>query len=154
MLSDLRQGLDKIGAIEKSGTPFASHLSESAELCVAVIDRLDETCESIRSAAQALMGHTPDPGEGLIWRPRAQARIARQELPFPNSEICPVSGGVMEPSRFGNAPELDRFASEHLRDYEELDELGSLANEWARALAKSARAIVGPGPPRPRRELL
>jgi len=79
-----------------------------------------------------------------MWDTMIQVRLDAGDLPFPNSDICPVSPyGTMEPWKYGNPVELNEFAEQHLRDYEELDEVGQIAHAWAREIALAARKVIG-----------
>jgi hypothetical protein len=118
-----------------------------ADLCDLLIERLLRVCETIRTDAGQLGSRSEKRSLGLgwDWSASVERRLTEGNLPFANSDICPVRDGYMEPDRT-KPQELVRFAEAHLAAYEELDELGRLANEWARRLAFSARALVGIDP--------
>ncbi len=144
-LADLQQGLLAVCAVERLDDRLGKDISESALLCYELAGWLLETCARVRASGEVLLKRLREapPRFGPTWDQIVEGRLAEGALPFPNSEICPVSSyGHLEAGRLGNPPELVNFAEAHLRDYEELDELGNIANEWARKLALAARRLV------------
>jgi hypothetical protein len=152
MLGGIRGAVLGLTRAESVDEFVGKRIEEEALLCHHLVARLLETCERVRRDAVPLVDPLRHAERlGPRWDVIVEERLAKGSLPFANSEICPVSSyGVMEPFKYGNRPELQAFAAEHLRDYEELDEIGSVANGWARQLALAAREILAGRPSIPR----
>ena len=72
-----------------------------------------------------------------------RAACERRRASVPEQRNLSVSSyGSME-VRFDQPPEMVAFAEATLRDYQELDEVGRVANKWALQLAQIAQELVG-----------
>jgi hypothetical protein len=145
-LEQLRVGLLDICSSETVVPDRRERLSSAAPLCRELVDRLLATCAEVRARAADLPDQLRASGvrRGPMWPEIVEERLKGGELPFASSEICPVSNyGDMEVRYWGQPAEIVVFAEASLRDYQELDEVGRVANSWALQLAQIAQEHVG-----------
>jgi hypothetical protein len=107
--------------------------------------RLQEVCRDLQERGRKLAADLRASGDrNLIFdAERIEERIAAGELPYANSEICPVgAGGSMQVRVYGTPELVVDYAERSLASYEELDEYGRIAMEWALLLSQSARRVL------------
>lgn len=106
--------------------------------------RLLDTCKSMQALGTGLASELEQAGTEARSDARLlRERIAAGELPYANSEVCPVDSPYgMQVRTWGKPPLVVEFAKDALPMYRELDDYGSVATEWALQLGFRARTLL------------
>lgn len=152
LIDGVMEGLIGLASLRGSEDGDLDLLGRQALLCWKMMMRLEEVCRALQARGKELATELRASEDGALIHDAEwiEQRLDDGELPYANSEICPVaSGGRMQVRVYGHSNVVVKFGEESLRLYEELDEYGSIAMQWAMALSQSASQLfarVGPPP--------
>lgn len=117
---------------------------KEAVLCHRLLQRLQRSCDAMRRlganlAADLEASSTNHRSEVS----RIRERLEDGELPYPNSEICPVDSEYgLQVKSHGKPPLIAAFGKAALPLFRDLDEYGSVGTEWGFLLALRAQVLL------------